>query len=117
LASRRKEYQEDAKLRMMEVIKNYSQLSTREIAQKIRISNGSAHYLLASLIDKGFVLISHVPDNSKKGKYSYTLTPKGIREKSIITSAFLVRKKHEFEALKEEIYMFEKSIGNDIDHK
>ena len=45
-------------------------------------------------------------------KYSYLLTPKGIREKSLITSEFLVRKKQEFEALRKEIDSLEKIVGN-----
>ena len=45
-------------------------------------------------------------------KYSYLLTPKGIREKSLITNKFLIRKKIEFEALKEEINSIEEAIGN-----
>ena len=40
------------------------------------------------------------------------MTPKGIREKSFITSKFLERKKQEFEALREEIDSLEKSVGN-----
>ena len=30
-------------------------MTSRELAEKIGISNGSAYYLLTSLIDKGFV--------------------------------------------------------------
>jgi EPS-associated MarR family transcriptional regulator len=112
MASRRKEHQEDAKLRVFQIIKKNPELTTREIAQKIGISNGSAYYLLTSLIDKGFVKLSNFKNNSQKTRYSYLLTPKGIREKSLITSKFLVRKKQEFEALREEISSLEKSIGN-----
>ena len=89
-------------------------MTTREIAQKVGISNGSAYYLLTSLIDMGFVKLSNFKDNSQKVKYSYFLTPKGIREKSLVTTRFLVRKKQEFEALKEEIDTLEKTIGNDF---
>ena len=78
-------------------------MTTREIAQKVGISNGSAYYLLTSLIDMGFVKLSNFKENSKKTKYSYILTPKGIREKSLVTSKFLVRKKQEYELLKKEI--------------
>ena len=112
MASRRKEHQEDAKFRVFQIINENPQMSTREIAQKVGISNGSAYYLLTSLIDMGFVKLSNFKDSSKKIKYSYLLTPKGIREKSLITSKFLVRKKQEFEALREEISSLEKSIGN-----
>ena len=112
MASRRKEYQEDAKLRVLQIISSHPQMTSRKLAQKVGISNGSAYYLLTSLIDKGFVKFENFKENPKKTKYIYLLTPKGIREKSLITSKFLVRKKKEFEMLKQEIDALEKSIGN-----
>jgi EPS-associated MarR family transcriptional regulator len=112
MASRRQEQQEDAKLRVLQIISSNPQMTTRALAQKVGISNGSAYYLLTSLIDKGFVKLLYFNDNSKKMKYDYLLTSKGIREKSLITSKFLVRKKKEFEALKEEINTLENTIGN-----
>ena len=117
MASRRKEYQEDAKLRVFCLISEYPQLTSRELAQKVGISNGSAYYLLTSLIDKGYVKLSNFKENPQKIKYSYLLTPKGIREKSIVTSKFLARKKQEFEVLKEEINFLEKSVGNVFNDK
>ena len=87
-------------------------MTTREIAQKVGISNGSAYYLLTSLIEMGFVKLSNFKENSSNIKYSYLLTPKGIREKSLITGRFLVRKKQEFEALREEINSLEESFGD-----
>jgi hypothetical protein len=39
------------------------------------------------------------------------LTPKGIREKSVLTHRFIERKREEFEALKEEIRALEKEAG------
>ena len=118
MASRRKEHQEDAKLRVMQIVTTNPGITTREIAQKVGISNGSAYYLLTLLIDKGFLKYSNFKENSQKTKYYYILTPKGIREKSMITNSFLVRKKQEFKALKNEIKTLEKSIGiifNDTD--
>ena len=92
-------------------------MTTREIAQKVGISNGSAYYLLTSLIEMGYVKLSNFKDSSQKIKYSYLLTPKGIREKSMVTSKFLARKKREFEALREEINSLEESVGNDFNNK
>ena len=112
MASRRKEHQEDAKVRVFQVINENPKMTTREIAQKVGISNGSAYYLLTSLIDMGYVKLSNFTGSSQKIKYSYLLTPKGIREKSLVTSRFLVRKKQEFEALREEIDSLEKTFGN-----
>jgi len=117
LASRRKEHQEDAKFRVFQIINENPQMTTREIAQKVGISNGSTYYLLTSLIDMGFIKLSNFKDSSQKIKYSYLLTPKGIREKSLVTSKFLERKKQEYEALKEEINSLEKSMGNVFDEK
>jgi len=52
LASLRKEHHEDAKMRAFHIISKNPQLTSREIAKKVGISNGSAFYLLTSLIDK-----------------------------------------------------------------
>jgi EPS-associated MarR family transcriptional regulator len=111
MASRRKEHQEDAKLRVFQIISSNPQMTSRELAKKVGISNGSAYYLLTSLIEKGFVKLLNFKENSKKTKYSYILTPKGIREKSLITSKFLVRKKQEYELLKKEIIDIERDAG------
>ena len=111
MASRRKEHQEDAKFRVFQIINENPQLTTREIAQKVGISNGSAYYLLTSLIDMGFIKLSNFKESSQKIKYSYWLTPKGIREKSLVTSKFLMRKKQEYELLKKEIIELERDIG------
>ena len=86
-------------------------MTSRELAQKVGISNGSAYYLLISLIDKGFVKFANFKKSTKKTKYSYLLTPKGIREKSYITSKFLERKKQEYELLKKEITELEREVG------
>ena len=114
MASRRKEQQEDAKLRVLQILSSNPQMTSRELAQKIGISNGSAFYLLTSLIDMGFIKLSNFKKSEQKAKYSYLLTPKGIREKALVTSKFLVRKRLEFEVLKEEIHSLEKSVGNDF---
>ena len=114
MASRRKEHQEDAKVRVFQIISSNPQMTSRELAQKLGVSNGSAYYLLISLIDKGFVKLSNFKENSQKTRYSYMLTPKGIREKSLITSKFLLRKKQEYELLKKEISDMEQDAGSNI---
>ena len=111
MASRRKEHQEDAKFRVFQIINENPQITTREIAQKVGISNGSTYYLLTSLIDMGFIKLSNFKDSSQKIKYYYLLTPKGIREKSLVTSKFLVRKKQEYELLRKEIIKLERDLN------
>ena len=111
MASRRKEHQEDAKLRVLQIISDNPQMTSRELAQRVGISNGSAYYLLTSLIDKGFVKLANFKKSDQKIKYYYLLTPKGIREKSFITSKFIVRKKQEYELLKKEIAELERDVS------
>jgi EPS-associated MarR family transcriptional regulator len=111
MASRRKERQEDAKLRVFRIISNNPKLTSRELAQKVGISNGAAYYLLISLIDKGYLKLLNFNKNSRKLSYCYLLTPKGIREKSLLTHKFLIRKKKEYELLKEEIIDLERDLG------
>ena len=111
MASRRKEYQEDAKLRVLQIISNNPQMTSREIAQKVGISNGSAYNLLTTFIDKGLIKLENFKESDHKTKYSYLLTPKGIRQKSFFTSRFLVRKKQEYELLKKEITELENDVG------
>ena len=115
MASRRKEQQEDAKLRVLQIISSSPQMTSRELAEKVGISNGSAYYLLTSLIDKGFVKLANFKKSDQKIKYYYLLTPKGIREKSFITSKFIVRKKQEYELLKKEITELERDVGLNIE--
>ena len=98
-------------MRVFQIISSNPQATSRELAEKVGISNGSAYYLLISLIDKGFVKFANFKKSTKKSKYSYLLTPKGIREKSYITSKFLERKKQEYEKLKKEISELEKDLG------
>jgi len=112
MASRRKEFHEDARFRVLAIINENPQITTREIAQKVGISNGSAYYLLTSLIEKGFIKLLNFSKNNQKLKYSYLLTPKGIREKSLTTNRFLIRKKKEYELLKKEITDLEQDIGS-----
>lgn len=76
------------------------EITSRQIAQQVGISNGSAFYLLISLIEKGYVKLNNFKQNPKKVKYSYLLTPKGIREKSLLTKNFLVHKKEDYKLLK-----------------
>ena len=59
----------------------------------------------------GFVKLSNFKDSSQKVKYAYLLTPKGIREKSLVTGEFLMRKKKEYELLKKEITELERDVG------
>lgn len=86
-------------------------MSTRQVAQEVGISNGSAYYVLSALVDKGFVKLGNFKNNPRKGQYAYLLTPKGLREKTLLTKRFILRKRAEFEALKTEIETLEGELS------
>ena len=111
MASRREEQQEDVRLRVMRLIDENSKMSSRQIADKVGIANGSAYYVLTALVKKGFVKLENFKNSQRKGQYSYLLTPKGIREKSLLTHRFIGRKRQEFDALRAEIESLEEETG------
>ena len=78
-------------------------ISTREIAQRVGISNGAAYYCVTALVDKGFVKLKNFTQSRNKANYIYELTPRGIRAKAALTVQFLERKRDEYNDLKAEI--------------
>ena len=111
MASRREQHQEDVRLRVMRLIDENSKMSSRQIADKVGIANGSAYYVLTALVKKGFVKLENFKHSQRKGQYSYLLTPKGIREKSLLTHRFIGRKRQEFDTLRAEIESLEEEAG------
>ena len=98
----------------MRLISENPELSTRQIADEVGISNGSAHYLLKALVEKGLVKLENFKQNPRKGQYAHVLTPRGIREKAALTVNFLRRKVVEYEALREEIEALEREAGDEV---
>ena len=111
MASRRSEQQSEIRLKVLRLISDLPEMSSRQVADAVGISNGSAYYVLTALIEKGLVKLENFKRNPKKGRYAYLLTPKGIREKSILTHNFIERKRKEYEKLKKEIEALEEEAG------
>ena len=111
MASRREEQQAEVRLRVMRLISQKPEMSTRQVADEVGISNGSAYYILTALVEKGLVKLGNFKKNPRKGQYAYLLTPKGIREKSLLTHSFIERKREEFKILRVEIRALEEEAG------
>ena len=111
MASRREEQQENARLRVMRLLSDNPKISTRGVADAVGISNGAAYYVLRALVEKGFVKLENFSNKSNKGQYVYLLTPKGVREKSLLTHRFIKRKRVEFEVLRAEIKALEEEVA------
>ena len=111
MASRRSEQQSEIQLKVMRLISEIPEMSSRQVADTVGISNGSAYYILTALVEKGLVKLENFKKNPRKGRYAYMLTPKGIREKSILTHQFIERKRQEYRDLKDEIAALEQEAG------
>ena len=96
---------------VMRLLHEDPSISTREIARRVGISNGSAYYCVTALVEKGFVKLKNFTQSQKKASYIYELTPRGIRAKAALTVQFLERKRYEYNHLKAEIERLEKDLG------
>ena len=95
----------------MRLLNDEPTISTREIASRVGISNGAAYYCVTALIELGFVKLNNFAKSETKSNYIYELTPRGIREKAILTAQFLERKRQEYNDLKLEINRLENDLG------
>jgi len=73
------------------------------MARRLGISNGSVHYCLSALMEKGLVKLGNFASSKHKLGYVYLLTPQGMAQKAAMASRFLERKMAEYEALRAEI--------------
>jgi EPS-associated MarR family transcriptional regulator len=111
LASQREDQRHEVHLRVLRLVHANPELSTRKIAEDVGISNGSAFYVLTALVEKGFLKLDNFKNSSSKGRYAYILTPKGVREKSLLTGRFIERKREEYKNLRAEIEALEREAG------
>ena len=111
MASQREDQRYEVRLRVLRLVHANPELSTRKIAEDVGISNGSAFYVLTALVEKGFLKLDNFKNSSSKGRYAYILTPKGVREKSLLTSRFIERKREEYKDLRAEIEALEREAG------
>lgn len=107
MASVRDKRREEVRFRVMQILHRNPKASTREIANELGISNGSAYYCLSELIEKGYVKFINFTQSKSKSQYLYQLTPKGLASKAALTVKFLERKRQEYIALKIEIERLE----------
>jgi EPS-associated MarR family transcriptional regulator len=110
MASNRSEEKEFIHYKVLKFLKENPDMSQRELAQHLGISNGGMHYCLNALMDKGLIKLSNFANSKHKLRYYYLLTPKGIAKKAAMTNRFLERKMAEYESLKAEIALLKEDI-------
>ena len=66
------------------------------------------------MVEKGQLKINNFTNNKNKSVYLYLLTPRGVKEKTKLTSGFLKRKLNEYELLRKEIDSLQLTIKRHI---
>lgn len=121
MASRRSDAQEDRYLRTLRLIQETPDISHRDLARRIGISVGAAHYCLSALAEKGLIKLTNFYASNNRRGYVYLLTPEGMSAKTAMTVKFLHRKVKEYEALRAEIEALSQEVeksdkGSDKGH-
>ncbi len=103
MTRRQAKLQEDTYFRVMRILQENSDLTQRELAEKLGISVGGLNYCLKALMEAGLVKMKNFANSKNKFGYVYVFTPAGMAEKAAITHRFLQRKLDEYRALKAEV--------------
>jgi len=95
---------EHVHFQILRAIEGNPEISQRDLARQLGVSNGKVNYLIAALVEKGLLKMAHFGRNGDKlAKVAYLLTPAGVRNRTALTRDYLARKEAEYEALKAEI--------------
>ena len=76
-------------LKVLHLVHNNPEISQRGIAEQMGFSLGKVNYCIKALTEIGFIKLQNFSRSDKKLGYLYVLTPKGIKEKTILTKQFL----------------------------
>jgi EPS-associated MarR family transcriptional regulator len=97
--------------KILKLIEQNPEINQRAMARELGISLGKVNYSLRSLVEKGLIKANNFKNSQNKKAYLYLLTPRGIVEKTRVTSSFLQRKMAEYEALAREIEALKREAG------
>jgi len=113
MTTRRDQLSQDGHFRILRLLHANPEMSQRDLARAVGVSNGGIHYVLSALLDKGLIKLGNFTAAEDKRRYAYLLTRKGIAEKAALTKQFLARKMEEYEALRAEIETVRAEIDAD----
>ena len=98
--------------RVLHLIEEKSNITQRELAEKLGISLGGVNFFLKSLIEIGHLKINNFKKNPNKSRYLYFLTPLGASEKARLAIRYLKCKMAEYKMLKLEIEKIKSRINS-----
>ena len=86
-------------LDILHFIQQNPKTSQRGLAKRTGLSIGKVNYCIKALLDVGFIKVNNFRNSKNKTQYMYSLTPKGMRNKTEITKKFIVKKVQEYDKL------------------
>ena len=86
-------------LELMHILEKNPHLTQRQLSKEIGSSIGKINYCLKDLIDIGFIKMENFKNSNHKLKYSYVLTPEGIKQKIKVTKKYIEIKIEEYDKL------------------
>ncbi|QGG79083.1 MarR family EPS-associated transcriptional regulator [Litorivicinus lipolyticus] len=104
---------EDSQYQVLELIRDKSDLTQREMAQKLGLTLGKTHYSLKALVEAGWIRAERFARSENKSGYIYVLTPTGVAERLSLAARLLARKREEFDKLSLEIRALEGRLDRD----
>jgi EPS-associated MarR family transcriptional regulator len=113
MASIRSQQVDDLHFRVLRLLEEQPDLSERELARRLGVSNGKLHYCMKALMEKGLVKMGNFAKSTHRLGYAYLLTPAGLSRKAGMTASFLKRKMAEYEALRAEITALQAEVGHE----
>jgi EPS-associated MarR family transcriptional regulator len=103
---------------ILSLLEQNPELSQRQLAAEMGVSVGKINYCIRALLDVGHVKLNNFARSKNKIGYAYVLTPKGFKEKAIVTVRFLELKQVQYQQLKKEIAELKKETeANDKSSK
>lgn len=94
---------DEYRYKILKILEKNPEISQRDLARELGVSLGRVNFCLKALIDVGLLKVTNFRNSRNKMAYMYLLTPRGVKEKSLITERFLKLKIQEFQALEAEI--------------
>lgn len=86
-------------LKVLHLVHRNPEISQRDIAEQMGFSLGKVNYCIKALTEIGFIKFQNFSQSPNKSGYLYVLTPKGIKEKTMLTKRFLQIKQLEYQKL------------------
>jgi EPS-associated MarR family transcriptional regulator len=94
---------DEYRYKILKILEANPEISQRDLARALGVSLGRTNFCLKALIERGLLKATNFRNSSNKLAYMYLLTPKGLEEKSVITTRFLRMKMQEYANLESEI--------------